>query len=88
MDNVDKTIMSHLEGENVELFNHILEIKQTLAKIETKVDIHNNYERRLDKIDDDVDTLKKNQWKILGIYTSMLAVLATIFFLITYFKQL
>lgn len=43
--------------------------------IEQKVIVHNNYENR-------IRTLETNQWKITGIYTGILAVMAVIFSLL------
>lgn len=51
------------------------EIKVQLNRIEDKVIIHNNYEKRIRQ-------LEVNQWKITGIYTGVLAIVSIILFLI------
>lgn len=51
------------------------DIQLQLARIEDKVVIHNNYEKRIRQ-------LEVNQWKITGIYTGVLAIVSIILFLI------
>jgi hypothetical protein len=51
------------------------ELKETLIRIEGKVEIHNNYDKR-------IRSLEVNQWKITGLYTGILAIMGIIYFLL------
>lgn len=73
-DNQDKLTLEK-EQIDMNIYEHLLEIKETVARIETKVEIHNNYEER-------IRSLEKDRWRIIGIHTGLLAVIATILFLI------
>lgn len=46
-------------SNEMELSESISNVLQTLARIETKVEIHNNYEKR-------IGILEKNQYKFMG----------------------
>lgn len=53
-------IIAEKEEYAMNLYEHIIEIKATIGRIETKVDIHNNYEDR-------IRSLERNQYKFMGV---------------------
>lgn len=53
----------------------LAEIKSEVKEVKSKVIIHNNYENR-------IRSLEANQWKIMGVYTGILAVISIIFFIL------
>lgn len=58
---MDSEGVQTLEKESIDmnLYEHVMEIKETVARVETKVDIHNNYESR-------IRFLEKNLFRALG----------------------
>lgn len=64
---VEKQISTALEG----ITKTMTSINERTIRIEDKVVIHNNYERR-------ITDLEKNQWKIFGLFAGTVAVLSII----------
>lgn len=60
MDN-NSVLKAEKEEYTVNLYEHVIEIKEVLGRVETKVDIHNNYEGR-------IRNLEKKQYLFLGAF--------------------
>lgn len=59
-----QTILEYLEPIKEKVEN----ISDVVIRIEGKVEVHNNYESR-------IRTLERNQWRVLGIYAVVIAVI-------------
>lgn len=72
-----------LEKEEIDMdiVQHIIDIKETVASIEAKVEIHNNYEQRFKDLDVEMDKLKAAYYKVIAIYSAITAAIGTILFI-------
>lgn len=56
-------------------FNELAEMKATLIRIETKVQIHNNYEQRIRDNTKDIQSLNEDKSKFNGVFNALKVVI-------------